>query len=63
VNQRTLRVLRGADNPDHDVIGLMEAVKEMKRVERQEFEERMKLQEYLRAKQAQTPEGPGKRDE
>jgi hypothetical protein len=41
----------------------MEAVKEMKRVERQEFEERMKLQEYLRAKQAQTPEGPGKRDE
>ena len=50
-------MLRGADNPEHDVIGLMEAVKEMKKIERQEFEEKMKMQEFLRAKQSTTPEG------
>jgi hypothetical protein len=30
----------------------MEAVKEMKRIERQDFEEKMKMMDYLRKQQA-----------
>ena len=49
-------VLRAEDNPEHDVISLMNAVKEVKMKMRKNMEERIKMANFLKKERAGTPE-------
>ena len=56
LEHKKIGVLRAEDNPEHDVISLMNAVKEVKMKMRKNMEERIKKANILKKERAGTPE-------